>query len=304
MLNGEATSQRVSPFLGLEVAACPFCGEASADNVAHRDTCPTLVRVRGQLCDYDGDVWMLSWSWVDMWLQTDMEGNTVMRELAYLSAVTRIRRVLLAGLRFHDINDLCSHFKRLVVDPWLAGSGRDITKAQRRRLRSKPPSTQADWVIYASDGAARNQGSADNMSSSCGAVRYTMGTLNVQACCGRALGEVSNNVAEYNGLLDALEHALLNPGPKIEFRVDSKLLAMQVSGRWRCRARSLQALYERSLRLLGNLRAAAGVQDVELLHVYREYNGDADGICNEILDMQRVSPDRHGFAINRNWLRV
>ena len=94
----------------------------------------------------------------------------------------------------------------------------------------------------------------------------------------------------------------MHPSAKLEFRVDSKLLAMQVSGQWRCKARSLQLMYERALRLMGNLRATLVVEEVELLHIYREYNGDADGVCNEILNMQAVVLDRHGLARNRHWL--
>ena len=33
-------------------------------------------------------------------------------------------------------------------------------------------------------------------------------------------------------------------------------------------------------------------------------SGDADGICNEVLDMHVVSWDRHSFALNRNWMAV
>ena len=127
------------------------------------------------------------------------------------------------------------------------------------------------------------------------------GTLAVQSCCGRRLGDDTNNVAEYRGLLDALEHAAANPSRNLEFRVDSKLLAEQASGRWRCRASNLLAMYERVLVWMSTLRNMVGVDCVEIVHVYREYNGETDGICNEILDMRPSTPDRYGFVINRGW---
>ena len=40
------------------------------------------------------------------------------------------------------------------------------------------------------------------------------------AMAGRFLGEVSNNVAEYDGLQLALEHAIHHPAPLMRFRVD------------------------------------------------------------------------------------
>ena len=60
-------------------------------------------------------------------------------------------------------------------------------------------------------------------------------------------------------------------------------------------------MYERVLVLVSTLRNMLGVDAVELIHVYREYNGDADGICNEVLDIRRPTPDRYGFVINRGW---
>ena len=49
------------------------------------------------------------------------------------------------------------------------------------------------------------------------------------------------------------------------------------------------------------LRATGGVEEVELLHIYREFNGDADGICNEVLDLGPVAADTHEFVVNRGW---
>ena len=64
---------------------------------------------------------------------------------------------------------------------------------------------------------------------------------------------------------------------------------------------TLVRLYERALLWLRNLRAVREVVEVEVVHVYREYNGDADGICNEVLDSGADAVDTHGYVINRGW---
>ena len=90
----------------------------------------------------------------------------------------------------------------------------------------------------------------------------------------------------------------------MEVRVDSKLLAMQVTGRWCCAAPTLRAFYKRALTLIDRLKTRAGIAEVEVVHVYREYNADADGICNEVLDMPHPVLDRYGFTINRGWRTI
>jgi len=172
---------------------------------------------------------------------------------------------------------------------------------QRRQLRVEPPPHRRGWCVYASDGAARKQGMRDQRQASSGAVRYDSDARTVVASCGRVLGDESNNVAEFTGVCDAISHALANPMPRLAFRVDSKLVAEQLNCRWRCRAPDLVPLYERALGLLRQLRLRPGVADILVEHVYREFNADADGVCNAVLDMARSSPDAYGFVINNNW---
>jgi hypothetical protein len=47
----------------------------------------------------------------------------------------------------------------------------------------------------------------------------------------------------------------------------------------------LKPLYERALLLMTRLKSLSGVVTVELKHVYREYNTDADGVCNQVLNL-------------------
>ena len=114
--------------------------------------------------------------------------------------------------------------------------------------------------------------------------------------------DATNNVAEYCGLLDSLEHALNNPQPYVCFRVDSMLVARQATCRWRCLAVGLKPYYETVIVRLNALRALGGVEDVVVEHVHREFNSDADGMCNAALDLPPTHcPDAHGFVLNLNW---
>jgi ribonuclease HI len=119
-------------------------------------------------------------------------------------------------------------------------------------------------------------------------VRYQQGTRNVLAKYGTTLGDVSNNVAEHAGVLENLKHALRFPAAHLIFHVDSMLVAKLVNRERRCISLALKHNYEQALESMANLRAHPTVLTVTLKHVYREYNSDADGVCNEVLNLLDV----------------
>ena len=55
--------------------------------------------------------------------------------------------------------------------------------------------------------------------------------------------------------------------------------------------------------LVTRLRSVPGVLAVEVQHIYREYNADADGICNSVLDAAEsgMAPDEQGRLVSWNW---
>ena len=170
------------------------------------------------------------------------------------------------------------------------------------RPRQAPPCPTA-CAVYASDGGARNQGAADAQQSSCGCVRYREGTREVHATCGVFLGDVTNNVSKYEGVILAFTHALSNPAPCLRFHVDSLLVARQLNLTWRCLSPDLRPLYMRALGLVRRLRSTRGVGSVEIQHIYREFNADADGICNSVLDIAAAgrAPREHETIVALNW---
>jgi probable phosphoglycerate mutase len=93
-----------------------------------------------------------------------------------------------------------------------------------------------------------------------------------------ALGVATNNVAEYNGLLAALQWAIDHNERRVHIRADSELLVRQMRGEYKVRNAGLQPLYVRA-RLL-----AAELEDVKFEHVRREFNKEADRLSNLGMD--------------------
>ena len=98
---------------------------------------------------------------------------------------------------------------------------------------------------------------------------------------GRAIGETTNNVAEYQAVIDALgwvEGQLKKP-EIINFFLDSMLVAKQLSGNWKIKQAHLRELAVRVGTLIGKL----GVK-VTYTPIPRERNSEADFLVNQALD--------------------
>jgi ribonuclease HI len=93
-----------------------------------------------------------------------------------------------------------------------------------------------------------------------------------------ALGIATNNVAEYNGLLAALQWAVDRGERRLHVRADSELLVKQMRGEYKVKNAGLQPLYVRA-RLL-----AAQLDGVTFEHVRREFNKEADRLSNIGMD--------------------
>jgi ribonuclease H / adenosylcobalamin/alpha-ribazole phosphatase len=128
------------------------------------------------------------------------------------------------------------------------------------------------WVTY-SDGASRgNPGLA-----SYGAVVIDPSGKVVHEAS-ETLGVTTNNIAEYRGLIAALEGALKLGAKRVEVRMDSELLVRQAIGRYRVKNPGLIPLHKRVLDLSRQFTA------IEFKHVRRELNKHADALANQALD--------------------
>ena len=92
------------------------------------------------------------------------------------------------------------------------------------------------------------------------------------------LGVATNNVAEYNGLLAALQWAIDHQQRRVQIRADSELLVKQMRGEYKVKNAGLQPLHARA-RLL-----AAQLDQVKFEHVRREFNKEADRLSNLGMD--------------------
>ena len=93
-----------------------------------------------------------------------------------------------------------------------------------------------------------------------------------------AIGVATNNVAEYRGLLAALEWAKTHGHPALHVRSDSLLLVQQMRGIFKVKNAGLQPLHAKA-RLL-----AHDIGRVTFEHVGRAKNAHADRLANAAMD--------------------
>ncbi len=128
-------------------------------------------------------------------------------------------------------------------------------------------------VVLAIDGGSRgNPGPAGY------GVRVESDAGVVLAEFSEAIGVTTNNVAEYRGLLAALQYAADHGCTDVLVRSDSELLVKQMRGEYRVKHPNLQPLFQQASRLV------ARIGHVRFQHVRREFNADADRLANEAMD--------------------
>lgn len=93
------------------------------------------------------------------------------------------------------------------------------------------------------------------------------------------LGVATNNVAEYRGLLEALETALEEGATDVEVISDSELLVKQLLGSYRVRHQNLVPLFQKAQDLRRKFRT------FEIRHTVRSGNKEADRLANLAIDL-------------------
>ena len=94
----------------------------------------------------------------------------------------------------------------------------------------------------------------------------------------KKIGINTNNVAEYLGLIAALEYCVENKVNNVRIFLDSLLVVQQVNMEYKVKSKKLQTHYEKSLKLINQ------IEDIEIYHIRREFNSRADQLANEALD--------------------
>jgi ribonuclease HI len=90
------------------------------------------------------------------------------------------------------------------------------------------------------------------------------------------LGIMTNNEAEYMGLIEALKKAKELGCEYLVINTDSELLKRQLDGTYRVRAENLKKLFEESKILLNSFKVW------EINHIPREFNKAADKFAKKI----------------------
>lgn len=161
------------------------------------------------------------------------------------------------------------------------------TRHARAAVREKPPaegSPRGDrrrLVVEADGGSRGNPGPAGYGAL----VREGSRVLAERA---GYLGEVSNNVAEYSGLVAGLTAAAqIDPDALVEVRMDSKLVVEQMSGRWKIKHEEMKRLAAQARRILPAAR-------VRYTWVPRAQNARADKLANAAMDERAtIERDHH-----------
>lgn len=94
----------------------------------------------------------------------------------------------------------------------------------------------------------------------------------------KKIGINTNNVAEYLGLIAALEYCVENNVNNVKIFLDSLLVVQQLNMEYKVKSKKLQTHYEKSLKLIDQ------IEDIEIHHIRREFNSRADQLANEALD--------------------
>lgn len=92
------------------------------------------------------------------------------------------------------------------------------------------------------------------------------------------IGRATNNVAEYYGLIAALDYAQSEGVRALRIESDSELLVRQMLGHYKVKSADLRPLFERARKM------AQTFESFRIAHVYREQNSEADALANEALD--------------------
>jgi len=93
------------------------------------------------------------------------------------------------------------------------------------------------------------------------------------------LGRTTNNVAEYTGLVKALEAAKQIGAEQLMLFSDSELLVRQINGQYKVKSELIRPFFRQAISLLGEFK------NWKVRHITREKNKEADKLVNQALNL-------------------
>ena len=244
-LNAPITTARVAAAGGLTVGEqCVFCGVGS-DSLAHITQCPAVLLAYEAVAD-PGTLPHLRGAREALMFQCDLDGAVIAGIVAIFAAVWDIRAAARRGAPPASQTELVDLVRTSVCCPWLLCCSPTRSKSERRARRMREPTPAPGAVIYRSDGASRGQGGSGTPVVGLGSVVWhpsANGSAQGPAVASSRgfLGEnVTNNVAEYEGLYQCMNRAARVRARNVIFQVDSMLVAQQLARHrpWACRSLS------------------------------------------------------------------
>ena len=127
------------------------------------------------------------------------------------------------------------------------------------------------YEIYC-DGASRSNPGEASIGVSINKDKVEIDTIK------KRIGINTNNVAEYLGLIAALEYCVEKKINDVKIFLDSLLVVQQVNMEYKVKSKKLQSHYENSLKLIDQ------IENIEIHHIRREFNSRADQLANQALD--------------------
>jgi ribonuclease HI len=94
----------------------------------------------------------------------------------------------------------------------------------------------------------------------------------------KRIGIATNNVAEYLGLIEALQYCIEKNIMEVVIYLDSLLVVQQVNLEYKVKSKKLQEYYNLAIDLKNQ------INNIEINHVRREFNKRADQLANQALD--------------------
>ncbi len=152
-----------------------------------------------------------------------------------------------------------------------------MKKGTKPRHSFKEPATPGSQFTYSlyTDGASRgNPGEAG-----AGIILKNSSGRTVRRMR-KYLGSMTNNQAEYNALLLGLNLARMSGVKNLSVYLDSELIVRQVNGEYRVKNPEIKPLYRKVLQMLQEF------DKINILHVPREMNGEADSLANQAIDLK------------------
>ncbi len=133
--------------------------------------------------------------------------------------------------------------------------------------------TRNEIIAYIDGGSRGNPGPA--------AAGYTLADSAGTRLQAKAffLGQATNNIAEYTGLVKALEAAKQIGAEQLTVFSDSELLVRQINGQYKVKSELIRPFFRKAISLLGEFR------NWQVRHIPRGKNKEADELVNQALNL-------------------